>query len=222
MHDGRRDTGEQLSFQDPIITITSFFILVLRTTASVVRTQVWGHRSAPLPTPIVTQMHSAQLIDKVGYNCRTSMLLSSPLITAGALCGECRDGKGVSALLNRCVSCPNAYGLLILGLRTLSYMYILRSTTLCSNYIIVCLYWFSCRGYCCIYCHHRCRLTPPGVDIPVHFLYSGKKAITNNSPCQADCVIHHNITPCVGCSICCSLFSLEFFYRRKIRKYTHN
>ena len=35
---------------------------------------------------------------------------------AGILCGECQDGKGVSVLLNDCVYCPNARGLLILGL----------------------------------------------------------------------------------------------------------
>ena len=35
---------------------------------------------------------------------------------AGILCGECSGGKGVSALLNNCVSCPNAQGLLILAL----------------------------------------------------------------------------------------------------------
>ena len=39
---------------------------------------------------------------------------------AGILCGECRDGKGVSVLLNDCVSCPNAQGLLILGLSKFS------------------------------------------------------------------------------------------------------
>lgn len=34
----------------------------------------------------------------------------------GILCGECQEGKGVSVLLNDCVSCPKAQGLLILGL----------------------------------------------------------------------------------------------------------
>ena len=31
----------------------------------------------------------------------------------GVLCGECKDGKGVSALLNRCTTCSNASGILI-------------------------------------------------------------------------------------------------------------
>ena len=39
--------------------------------------------------------------------------------TIGVLCGECEGGKGVSVLLNDCVSCPNAQGLLILGLSKL-------------------------------------------------------------------------------------------------------
>ena len=43
-----------------------------------------------------------------------------PYISAGILCGECRDeGKGVSALLNNCVTCSNASGLLILALSQL-------------------------------------------------------------------------------------------------------
>ena len=38
----------------------------------------------------------------------------------GILCGKCRDGKGVSVLLNDCVSCHDAQGLLILGLSKLN------------------------------------------------------------------------------------------------------
>ena len=34
----------------------------------------------------------------------------------GVLCGDCKDGAGVSALLNQCVSCNDAYGLLIAAL----------------------------------------------------------------------------------------------------------
>ena len=33
--------------------------------------------------------------------------------TLGVLCGRCQDDKGVSALLNHCVSCHDASGLLI-------------------------------------------------------------------------------------------------------------
>ena len=32
---------------------------------------------------------------------------------SGVLCGECRNGSGVSALLNRCVTCSDAMGLLV-------------------------------------------------------------------------------------------------------------
>ena len=31
----------------------------------------------------------------------------------GVLCGGCRDGLGVSALLNKCVTCSDSNGLLI-------------------------------------------------------------------------------------------------------------
>ena len=34
----------------------------------------------------------------------------------GILCGNCEDGKGVSALFNRCVDCNNAFGALIAAL----------------------------------------------------------------------------------------------------------
>lgn len=34
-------------------------------------------------------------------------------MNAGDLCGECKDGKGVSALLNRCTNCSDVSGLLI-------------------------------------------------------------------------------------------------------------
>ena len=36
--------------------------------------------------------------------------------TLGVLCGQCQDDKGVSALLNKCVSCHDASGVLIAGL----------------------------------------------------------------------------------------------------------
>ena len=37
-------------------------------------------------------------------------------VFTGELCGECRDGKGVSALLNKCTTCSDASSLLILAL----------------------------------------------------------------------------------------------------------
>ena len=36
--------------------------------------------------------------------------------TLGVLCGQCQGDKGVSALLNKCVSCHDASGVLIAGL----------------------------------------------------------------------------------------------------------
>ncbi len=37
-------------------------------------------------------------------------------IITGFLCGECKDGKGVSALLNYCVTCEDASGILVIAL----------------------------------------------------------------------------------------------------------
>ena len=45
------------------------------------------------------------------------------MVSVGTLCGECKsDEEGVSALLNQCVSCPEASGLLIIALGML-YLY---------------------------------------------------------------------------------------------------
>ena len=38
---------------------------------------------------------------------------------AGVLCGDCRNGYGVSVLLNKCVTCHDASGLLIVVLSKL-------------------------------------------------------------------------------------------------------
>ena len=38
----------------------------------------------------------------------------------GVLCGNCGEGLGVSALLNECVTCSDASGLLIAGLSMLT------------------------------------------------------------------------------------------------------
>ena len=60
--------------------------------------------------------HSMHLRKK-RYN-EIDCLQSEMLLTlVGYLCGECRDGKGVSALLSRCTTCSNASGLLIVLLR---------------------------------------------------------------------------------------------------------
>ena len=44
---------------------------------------------------------------------------SEHFIYVGYLCGQCRNGKGVSALLNNCVSCERTSVLLIIALGTL-------------------------------------------------------------------------------------------------------
>ena len=50
-----------------------------------------------------------------------SYCTSTPsLIVLGYLCGDCKDGKGVSALLNHCVDCSDANGILIAVLGKIS------------------------------------------------------------------------------------------------------
>ena len=55
-------------------------------------------------------------ICKVGYSATSYHYDHAPITLTGILCGECRDGKGVSALLSNCVSCSNVQGLLLLAL----------------------------------------------------------------------------------------------------------
>jgi len=49
--------------------------------------------------------------ERKGQQTQLHFILS--LYSTGYLCGDCRDGKGVSALLNHCVDCSNVFGMLI-------------------------------------------------------------------------------------------------------------
>ena len=51
-------------------------------------------------------------------------------VLLGYLCGQCHNGKGVSALLNKCVSCGNASILLIIALG--------RQYVVCIVHVYVC------------------------------------------------------------------------------------
>ncbi len=44
---------------------------------------------------------------------------------AGILCGECKNSRGVSALLNYCVTCENVSGILVIALGELLYLYLI-------------------------------------------------------------------------------------------------
>ena len=54
---------------------------------------------------------------------------NSVALSAGVLCGNCRDGYGVSVLLNKCVTCHDASGILI---AVLSECMSFRTQILCS------------------------------------------------------------------------------------------
>ena len=68
---------------------------------------------------------------------------NSVTLSAGVLCGNCRNGYGVSVLLNKCVTCHDASGILIVVLSE----YISVTTQIqcsCMLMCTVCLI-FSCR-----------------------------------------------------------------------------
>lgn len=62
------------------------------------------------------QIASAAVIEKVCMLTTGSIHHYVLFGVVGELCGGCRGGKGVSALLNRCTTCSDASGLLILTL----------------------------------------------------------------------------------------------------------
>ena len=69
---------------------------------------------------------------------------NSVALSAGVLCGNCRDGYGVSLLLNKCVTCHDASGILI---AVLSECMSFRTQILCS---------FSCVPVCLLFSCGRC------------------------------------------------------------------
>ena len=73
---------------------------------------------------VSTLTHNAAVVEKVVNDYpQTNLLLSSrPLfVSVGVLCGACEAGYGVSALLNSCVTCHDASGILIVILCKLHF-----------------------------------------------------------------------------------------------------
>ena len=93
-------------------------------------------------------------------------ILYSIFLFLGELCGNCRDGKGVSALLNRCVSCSDASGLLILALSKTNKWANLEA----NNHLSLSL---SC-GWCWnFHCSTSGNETLPNVGLPMCILLAG-------------------------------------------------
>ena len=69
--------------------------------------------SQTLSVSVTEQVHTYVLNNMVCITiiCYDSMVAITT--TAGVLCGECRDRKGVSALLSRCTTCSSSNGVLI-------------------------------------------------------------------------------------------------------------
>ena len=101
---------------------SSCFTLVHPNTVSVHLVSREGLQLAGLPLIAWTVTASAAVTEKVRsgklmlqwslITC-TCTSVSHPYHMAGVLCGSCRNGYGVSALLNKCVTCHDASGMLI-------------------------------------------------------------------------------------------------------------
>ena len=50
------------------------------------------------------------------YGCFIAIVIQYYTASAGELCGNCRNGYGVSVLLNKCVTCPSVSGILTAAL----------------------------------------------------------------------------------------------------------
>ena len=101
-------------------------ILVLTSTVDAIHLIRVGS-SVPMLLWVVMKTVSALVTGKV---CLAHIVIgsqASSLVPTGNLCGSCREGKGVSVLLNKCVSCTDTSTLLILALGT--YNYILLAST---------------------------------------------------------------------------------------------
>ena len=86
---------------------------------------------------------------------------------AGVLCGDCRNGYGVSVLLNKCVTCPNASGILIAALSKYSYL-----TTQTILMPVVCLD-FSCCRYGGVYQSTAADKGISNLALPMLVLHTG-------------------------------------------------
>ena len=66
---------------------------------------------------MIMMIFNVSVIDKVTYfSCESDVRITFVCIFIGYLCGKCRNDAGVSALLNKCVSCGNVNILLIIAL----------------------------------------------------------------------------------------------------------
>ena len=107
------DTGELRTLTLVVIVKRSATsILAQLGTVDAVKRPVWGPPCVCTHTPTPSLMPSVSVTEGVS-DCCGRHLLEYCCIGAGVLCGECVSGYGVSALLNNCVTCNNAFSLLI-------------------------------------------------------------------------------------------------------------
>ncbi len=104
------------------------------TTSHVCSPQTSSLRLAPTMPCIHLVIASSSVTCCVDYTVLSACIYNTivSIVTAGLLCGECKDGKGVSALLNRCVDCDFSYGFLIMGLSKPAHI---NTASVCFNWI---------------------------------------------------------------------------------------
>ena len=127
----------------------SSFIPVLLVTVAAFKTPALVPLSVPPATRIAGPICSVHATGKVRDEKNDSLLLKSGVtifFVLGILCGSCKRDYGVSVLLNKCVTCHNAFGLLIAVLGKLQsvscrYMY------LCNLCQFQCMGGLKCNCY---------------------------------------------------------------------------
>lgn len=109
----------------------------------------------------------------------------------GHLCGQCHNGKGVSALLNKCVSCGNASVLLIIALGMQSdstyihtYIYTYIDTYVHSLYVCVILFIiFSHSWHHSDHCYSIIFTVTKAMVVSIPLLLTGNYVCTSISLC---------------------------------------
>ena len=109
----------------------------------------------------------------------------------GHLCGQCHNGKGVSALLNKCVSCGNASVLLIIALGMQSdstyihtYIYTYIDTYVHSLYVCVILFIiFSHSWHHSDHCYSIIFTVTKAMVVSIPLLLTGNYVCTPISLC---------------------------------------
>ena len=106
-----------------------------------------------------------------------------PLV--GVLCGSCPQGCGVSVLTNRCVTCGNENGLLILALCKPMYLQVLSLANI-TDLHLTSIYMFlsRCGGCHGNHCHHDLPPSTNGRVLSMSLCHSSEPPYGNVCVCH--------------------------------------